>query len=520
MTFCKSENCYDMVVVGGGITGAGIFLRAASMGISVLLLEQKDFAGGTSSRSSKMVHGGLRYLKQGKLFMTRNSVKERELLLERFPGLVEPLEFIMPVYRDHGPSKLTMGAGLSLYSIMAGKKQHRGLTVAETGALLPFIKKDNLAGGFLFADAQVDDARLVLRVMGEGCDHGGKALNYTRVRFVNRNSQNKVIGVTAEDLETGNFFEIKSPVVINATGAFAEVLHPSPEKGFHLRPLRGSHLIFPGSLLPVKSAVSFIHPRDLRPVFLFPWEGCAVLGTTDVDHGQGLYGEPFIQPEEAEYLMEGVDSAMPGLRLHRNQCIASMAGVRPVLSSGKTKASKESREHVVWEEKGLVTVTGGKLTTFNLLARDAIKAAKPYLPSSARKRFDFLAGLKKGSAENLSHKEKSSFLSKGESRRLYGRYGKRADIILGSGYDLSYLGSTSTLCGEIAFAAEHEQVRHLSDLMLRRTRLGILLPQGGREVLKIVESIARPILNWDEPRWNREKELYLNHWKSSYSSPF
>ncbi len=518
MEFNKIDNRYDMVVVGGGITGAGIFLRAAAMGLSVLLLEQNDFAWGTSSRSSKMVHGGLRYLKEGKLLMTRDSVKERQRLLTIFPGLVEPLEFIMPVYKGHGPSKPLMGLGLSLYSIMALEKQHKGLNRAQTEATVPFINTRNLTGGFIFGDAQVDDARLVLRIISQGLDLGGAARNYTRVCAVNRDNRNRVAGVTAQDTDTGKTMEISAPVVINATGAFAEELHPSPEKGLHIRPLRGSHLIFPDQSIPGNRVVSFVHPRDKRPVFIFPWEGCAVLGTTDVDHGHGLNTEPVIQREEAAYLLEGAAFAMPGLNLDPKTCIASMAGVRPVLSHGGTNASKESREHVVWEDQGLVTVTGGKLTTFNLLARDAIKAAKNYLPAGS-KMVDPLAG--PGITPKVSTSAPSApSLSSADRRRLYGRYGNGATAIIQSGHDLSHLGTTATLWAELAFAAEHEQVRHLSDLLLRRTRLGILLPQGAKEHLKAVESICKPFLKWDDQRWHQEKQDYLTHWSRHYSSPF
>ncbi|MCP4114905.1 MAG: glycerol-3-phosphate dehydrogenase/oxidase [Desulfobacteraceae bacterium] len=511
----KIDTRYDMVVIGGGITGAGIFLRAAAMGVSVLLLEQNDFAWGTSSRSSKMVHGGLRYLKEGRLLLTRDSVKERQRLLSIFPGLVEPLEFIMPVYKGHGPSKPVMGLGLSLYSLLAWEKQHKGLNRTQTEAAIPFVNTHNLTGGFIFGDAQVDDARLVLRLLSQGRDLGGTALNYTKVCSVNRDSKNKVAGVTARDTDTGETVEISAPVVINATGAFAEELHPSPEKGLHIRPLRGSHLVFPGQAIPDRRVISFVHPRDQRPVFAFSWEGCLVLGTTDVDHKQGLTSEPVIQPYEAAYLMEGAAFAMPGLKLDPNTCIASMAGVRPVLSHGGTQASKESRDHVVWEDKGLVTVTGGKLTTFNLIARDALKAAKPYLPSGSQNS-DPLADPGMHALESTADPS----LAPTDRRRLYGRYGNRATDIIASGHDLSHLGDTATLWAELAYAAEHEQVRHLSDLLLRRTRLGILLPQGAKEYLKAVQTICKPLLPWDDQRWEQEIQQYLTHWNRYYSSPF
>ncbi len=359
MTASGLKTDWDMTIIGGGITGAGIFREACRMGLSVLLLEQKDFAWGTSSRSSKMVHGGLRYLIEGKIRLSMASVRERQRLLHEAPGLVDPLRFLTPVYTTHGPSKMLLGLALSAYSLMAMKKQHTRLSPEQTKERIPLIRTDHLDAAFCFQDAQADDARLVLRLISEGCARGGTALNYTRVCKVERDQQGRVAALTAEDAETGKTVELRTNIVINATGAWAESLHPSPVKGFHLRPLRGSHLIFPGKLFALDTVISFFHPADNRPVFLYPWEGCLILGTTDVDHVDPLDAEPSITQEEASYLMEGLAYILPGLNISEKDCISSIAGVRPVLSKGGKEASKESRDHVVWEDRGLVTVTGG-----------------------------------------------------------------------------------------------------------------------------------------------------------------
>ncbi|MCK5313172.1 MAG: FAD-dependent oxidoreductase, partial [Desulfobacteraceae bacterium] len=280
------KTTYDMVVIGGGITGAGVFHEAVKKGYQVLLVEAKDFAWGTSSRSSKMVHGGLRYLAAGQWKLTKKAVKERERLLRCYPGLVTPLDFIMPVFDHYGPSSTSMKIGLSIYSFLAGEKQHKTYPKADVINTIAGIREQNLVSAVGFKDAQVDDARLVLRLIYEACLQDGTALNYTKAISIERDHTNKVAAVNIKDKRTGSLAEIKTKVVINATGAFAETLHPSPMKGFHIRPLRGSHLIFPGNLLPIDQVVSFMHPKDLRPVFLFPWEGSVLLGTTDVDHDQ------------------------------------------------------------------------------------------------------------------------------------------------------------------------------------------------------------------------------------------
>jgi len=505
---------YDMVVAGGGVTGAGTFYEAVQKGYRVLLVEAKDFAWGTSSRSSKMVHGGLRYLKQGKFLLTKAAVKERERLLKQYPGLVTPLQFIMPVFDDYGPSRSSMKIGLSIYSFMAGEKQHKSYTKTEVMEKIPGIRKENLVSAVGFKDAQVDDARLVLRLIYEGCRLGGTALNYTKVTGIERDRKGYLAVVNMMDEHHLAPFEIKTKVLINATGAFAEILHPSPMKGFHIRPLRGSHLIFPETIFPLDRVLSFIHPQDLRPVFLFPWEGSVLLGTTDVDHDQDMETEPFVTMEEAHYLMEGLTHILPNLNLSLNDCISSIAGVRPVLSKKKKAASRESREHVVWKNKGLITVTGGKLTTFRMLASDALKAAKSYLPKPTNLTF----------GETIKEQpwdETCQDVSKSVQERISGRYGSFGYQIIRQ-YDkelFSPIENTKSLWAEIRYAAEHENIHHLSDLLLRRVRIGLLLPEGGKKILDRIETLCKPYLSWNNKKWDTEKKAYINLWETYYSPP-
>ncbi|MFZ5564145.1 MAG: glycerol-3-phosphate dehydrogenase/oxidase [Thermodesulfobacteriota bacterium] len=518
-TFITVDNVarsWDLIVIGGGITGAAVFREAVRMGLRVLLMEQEDFAWGTSSRSSKMVHGGLRYLKEGKVLLTRASVKERQRLLGEVPGLVDPLGFMMPVYSDGGPSKTLMGVGLSVYSLMALEKQHIGYSAARMAELVPGLRTENLTGGFYFKDAQVDDARLVLRLIQEGQANGGTALNYTRVQAIGRDSHGKLASVTAQDTETGASAELSTKAVVNATGAWADRLGTVPEPGVHLRPLRGSHMVFPASVFPLDKVVSFIHPADHRPVFIFPWEGTAFLGTTDVDHERDLNTEPVITRREVDYLMEGLDFILPGLNISESSCIATMAGVRPVLSHGRAAASAESREHAVWDEKGMVTMTGGKLTTFRLLANDALKAARDYLPATplpSRKEPVFDAP--------KSRSRKMDQVKAAAQQRLYGRYGEQANALVeGCVPDLlTPVFSTDTLWAEIDFAARHGQVRHLSDLLLRRVRIGVLLAEGGAICFERLEPICKSALGWSQDQWEAEKAAYMKLWNQAYAPP-
>ena len=503
----------DLVIIGGGVTGAGIFYETAHLGLRVVLIEQHDFAWGTSSRSSKLIHGGLRYLKEGHVLLTRDAVKERERLLREAPGLVTPLAFVVPIYKDRAPGRWTLEAGLSLYDLLAAKRRHRFLKPEEIVAQVPFIERKALIGGFEFWDAQVDDARLVLRLISEGRLAGGHAFNYTAALSIDRDANGPVIGVTLQDVETLDVRSIRSSAVINATGYWAERLHPQTNLKKRLRPLRGSHLVFPSNVLPVECAVSFMHPRDKRAVFVLPWEGAVLVGTTDLDHQPDLNVEPTISETEADYLMEGVRALFPSLGLSLDQSIASLAGLRSVISGDSNLLpSEESREHDIWTEDGLVTIAGGKLTTYRRVALDALKAAQPFLPKLGRVPAE-------GSGFDLAEPAPDlPGLDPVIWERLSGRYGPVALRIVTDipAADLTYIPGTRTLWAELVYAAGHESVRHLADLLLRRVRIGLLLPEGGKAHLPRIERLCRPALGWSKSRWRREVKQYMTHWQQAH----
>ncbi|MBF0451150.1 MAG: glycerol-3-phosphate dehydrogenase/oxidase [Candidatus Magnetomorum sp.] len=508
---------WDLVIIGGGITGTGILREAARMNLNVLLLEQNDFAWGTSSRSSKLVHGGLRYLKEGRFLLTRHSVVERERLIAEVPGLVDPLGFLMPIYSDHGAGRWLIKAGLTVYDLLAWKQQHQYFSREEFLNLVPYVLKKNLLGGFRFVDAQVDDARLVLRVLSEATQEGGTALNYTAAKEIVRDDNGYVTGLVVVDTESQETQTLKTRAIINASGAWAEQLHPSPQPGLHLRPLRGSHLIFPSQCIPVKEAVSFEHPEDRRPVFAIPWEGAVLFGTTDVDYDRELSQEPVITKQEAEYLMTAIHARFPDLNVKRSDCLSSIAGVRPVLSENKKDPSKESREHVVWIDKGLVTITGGKLTTFRRLAWDALKAVKPFLNT-----FSTLGKGHPVFSELDTSIQKPEAIEPADWRRLCGRYGNAIQTIIDQAPEdsLTMIPNTHTFWAELPFVAENEHIRHLSDLLLRRVRIGLLLKEGGKEYLDKIQTLCSPVLDWDADKWEHEKKDYISHWRQAYGVPF
>lgn len=501
---------YDVVVIGGGITGAGILLEAARRGLRTLLVEQRDFAWGTSSRSSKLVHGGLRYIKQGKLLLTRDSVRERQHLLQAAAGLVEPQPFAFGQYAGRKPNRRVFAAGLAVYDWLAGARTRRLLSADEFLMEVPHARREGLAGVLGYLDAKTDDARLVLRVLQEGQMAGGHAVNYMAARALVREG-GRVCGAELEDAITKHKMHVRARVVINATGAWAERLHDG--SGQKLRPLRGSHLVLPAWRLPVAQAVSLMHPTDGRPVFAFPWEGVAIVGTTDVDHRGDLQTEAAITTDELHYLLAALAFQFPDLGITRDDVIATYAGVRPVIDSGKSDPSSETREHAVWKEEGLLTVTGGKLTTFRLIALDALHHAAPMLGRALdlapRPVFEEAAPLQ------------ALGITRGMRLRLCGRYGAHAQALVDAAQagELELFPGTCTLWAELRWAARVEAVMHLEDLLLRRTRLGLQLRKGGAEHMARIRAVCQTELGWDDARWEREQRDYQALWERYYDVP-
>ena len=515
---------WDVIVVGGGITGAGILREATRLGLRTLLVEKRDFGWGTSSRSSKLVHGGLRYLKERKVRLTRASVHERERLLDEGPGLIDPLGFLLATYEGDRPGRWTYSAGLSIYDLLALQWSHRRYSPEDFQMLAPHISQPGLKGGFRYGDAQTDDARLVLRLIREAVADGALALNYVTAREILRDRTlhtAPAVGVrlrdeASHDSPAGRTVKVYGKVVINATGAWADQLRGQVGAPPGIRPLRGSHLIFPAWRLPVAQAVSFLHPVDRRPVFIFPWEGITLVGTTDVDHEQPLDDEPRIEPDEVAYLMAAVEAQFPSLQLSLNDVISTFAGVRPVIGSGKADPSKESRDHVVWEENGLLTVTGGKLTTFRLIALDALDAVRDRLPE--------LPPMDKGvPVLNQVDVELpgAEYLDEAAVRCLLGRYAADAPALVAAAKpgELEPIPGTRTLWAELRWAARAEGVVHLDDLLLRRVRLGHLLLQGGKSLLPQIRAICQPELGWHDVRWEVEEAAYLDLVQRCYGLP-
>ncbi|MBX3207965.1 MAG: glycerol-3-phosphate dehydrogenase/oxidase [Labilithrix sp.] len=507
----RLDQPWDLVVVGGGITGAGILGEAARHGKKVLLVEAQDFSSGTSSRSTKLVHGGLRYLRQGQFLLTRKSVRERERLMQEGAGLVNALGFSLGVFPGDQMPKWMYGVGLAMYDALAGKWAHEAQSRDEIITRVPSLDGSKVEGGYRYFDAQTDDSRLVLRVLREAVKQGGTAINYARADKLLRTADGRVRGVVLRDTAPGasRTAEVEAKVVINATGAWADELRAELGQDKRLRRIRGSHLTFEHRRLPLPEAVSLLHPRDQRAVFAIPWEGVTILGTTDVDHG-ALDEEPSISDAEREYLLEAAQKAFPAAEITEKDVISSWSGVRPVIDTGKSDPSKESREHAIWKEDGLLTITGGKLTTFAVMARDALGAAE-----------EDLGGLQARTRvlePNVDGIDWPRSLNDDDRLRLLGRFGAEVLDITADRERCHRIPGSIALWSELRHAARAEGVVTLSDLLLRRVRLGLLLPNGGLDLVTDIRALVQPELGWDDTKWDAELASYRETWKKAYSA--
>lgn len=513
----EPQTSFDLVVIGGGITGAGVAREAAGSGLKTLLVEQKDFAWGTSSRSSKMVHGGLRYLAAGHPRLTRDAVRERERMMREAPGLVDPLPFLMPHYRGRFPGPGLFQVLLAIYDGLAGTRSRQKYGPAETRQWVPGLTVDGLRATSRFTDAVTDDARLVQRLIAEAKHDGAVCLNYVTATSIDREASGAVCGLRLmpEESIRDEGIPVRTRCIINATGAWADRLQTqsATDHPLCIRPLRGSHLVIPWHKLPVTCAVSLMHPDDRRPVFAFPWAGATVLGTTDLEHQGDLNREPSITCEEVDYLLQIAKRLFPGAAVERADVMSTWAGVRPVVTDGDGKApSRENREHAIRQDSGLISISGGKLTTFRQMARQALMMAlgdrhETRLRASTRPVFS-----------PVPRATVPVGLPTLTWRRLGGYYGPARDALLNDG-GVSEIDRTGLLWAELEWACRHEQVQHLDDLMLRRSRLGLIRPDGGRALLPDIRKRCQNLLGWDDARWREEQERYLAIYHEAYQLP-
>jgi glycerol-3-phosphate dehydrogenase len=533
-----TEDEFDVVVVGGGITGAGVALDAAARGYSVALVEKTDYAAGTSSRSSKLVHGGLRYLQKFDLGLVREALLERQLMVKLAPHLVRPLPLVVPAFNDEAPNRI-VGLGLNMYDVLSLDKlrrrgrrgkgnddepgantweewspdRHRTISGEEVAELLPALAPRDPTSGYLFYDCQTDDARLVLTVLGEAERFGAICANGLEVVELAEDG-GRAAGVVVVDSDTGERLTIRAANVVNATGVWADRIRPEElhdeEEIPVIRPSRGTHITLAPEALPL-NAGAIVPAGGGRTVFALPWLGRSLIGTTDNDYEGDIDA---VEPAEddVDYLLAAVNEFF-GTGLDRGDLTGAYAGVRPLISTGDPKKSVDiSRRAELYEtSSGLVTITGGKLTTWRRMAKLAVDRLVERDGREAPCRTHEIPLGQAIAAEELPRVEG---VPEASYARLADRYGYAAHDVLAVAGERGELAQPVVpgqpdLLAELAFAARREQARSLADVLLRRTRLGLLDARALEgETLDRAARVLAGELGWDDARVADEIERY------------
>ena len=532
------DHPFDVVVVGGGITGAGVALDAASRGYSVALVEQGDFAQGTSSRSSKMVHGGLRYLQNFDLGLVREALLERQLLVRLAPHLVYPTPFLVPALGEERRDR-RIGIGLNMYDVMAtsrigrGRSQraehsaeadywspdrHRTISGEEAEELIPALGPKEPSSAYLFYDCQTDDVRLVLTVLGEAERFGAVVLNGAEVTEVLEEG-GQAAGVAFRETDTGARVEVRAENVVNATGVWADRIRPdellAEEEIPKIRPSRGTHVTLSTDDLAIGTAACIVPAGESRTIFALPWYGRVLVGTTDNDYEGGIDHVP-PSTSDVEYLLDALNSYF-GTSLGEEDLTGAYAGVRPLISSGDPKKSVDiSRKAELYEtSSGMLTITGGKLTTFRRMAAQVVDRITVRDGRNAECRTD---DIQLGMAARPEDLLTDVTLPDGAADQLAFRYGHAARAVLDLCEQRPELAQPIVpghpdLRAEVVIAARVEQARSVADVLLRRTRLGLLAARELREA-ELVEAVAS--LLGEEHAWSRSRvKAEIEAWEAA-----
>jgi glycerol-3-phosphate dehydrogenase len=519
---------FDVVVVGGGITGAGVALDAATRGYSVALVERADYASGTSSRSSKLVHGGLRYLQHLDLGLVREALLERQLMVALAPHLVRPLALVVPAFEGVRPDRL-MGVGLNLYDVMSRDRlrprkddaesswspaRHRTISGEEVIELLPALAAREPTSGYLFYDCQTDDARLVLTVLGEAERFGAVCANRLDAQELLLEEDGRARGVLVRDEESGEQLQVRAANVVNATGVWADELQPEELQGeadLRIRPSRGTHITLRHEDLPL-SAGAIVPAGGGRTIFALPWLGRTLVGTTDNDYEGSALEHIAPAHDEIEYLLAAVNEFF-ATSLTPAELTGAFAGVRPLISTGDAKKSVDiSRKAELYEtSSGMITITGGKLTTWRRMAKLAVDRL---VEREAREAPCHTHEIPLGQAIAVEELPAVEGVPAESYAALAGRYGYAAHQVLALAAERGelaqpVLAGLPDLLAEVALAARSEQARSVGDVLLRRTRLGLLAARelSGDPVRRVAEVLARE-LQWDAARVDVEIDRF------------
>jgi glycerol-3-phosphate dehydrogenase len=497
---------WSFIVIGGGATGVGVAVDAAARGYRVLLLEQNDFGKGTSSRSTKLVHGGVRYLEQGNISLVMEALKERGLLRENAPHLVTDLAFVVPTYSWWRTP--FYGIGLKIYQALSGKYGFGAsqlLSKEETLERLPTIRTDGLRGGVIYFDGQFDDSRLLINMATTAAEQGATLLNYVKVTGLTRDEEGLINGVTARDVETGAEFTLRAQVVINATGPFTDSVRElaDPDIVPMIAPSQGAHLVFDRSFLPGQTAIMVPHTGDGRVMFAIPWHGHTLVGTTDTPLPEATL-EPRALDQEIDLIL-----STAGRYLHkeptRADILSVFAGIRPLVKVGDSKNTAAlSRDHTIHiDPSGLLSIAGGKWTTYRNMAEDCVNQAATlgHLPerSSATRQL-------KIHGYHTHPEQLGPFAVYGSDAPLLHEILKN-DPILGQPLhaNLPYCGA------EVIWAVREEMARTVEDVLARRTRALFLNAKAALQMAaKVAELMARELNRdaaWQEAEVQKFREL-------------
>jgi glycerol-3-phosphate dehydrogenase len=515
-----ATDVFDVLVIGGGVTGCGVALDAAGRGLSVALLEKRDFAAGTSSRSSKLIHGGLRYLEQFDIGLVREALHERRLLVEKIaPHLVHPTPFLLPL-KHRAWDRLYLGSGLLLYDALAGLRpampRHRHLSRGACLRAVPSLREDALVGGIRYYDAQVDDARFSLMLALTATAYGALCAPAVGViAFLHQ--EERISGARVRDLESGDEFEVRARAVINATGVWTTEVErlAGVEAPMMVRPSKGVHVVVPKAR--IDSAYALILPTEKSVLFVLPWGNQWIVGTTDTDWHFGL-DHPAASRSDIQYLLDHVNAVLKD-PLTFDDITAVYAGLRPLLRGGADETAGLSREHAVRRSApGLISVAGGKYTTYRLMARDAVDVAARELPfavdASRTADIPLLGAVGLSGAEfRLTIHPGATRLAPEQLQHLVRRYGTLASKVLDLLVDEPrladpLLGAEKYLAVEVRYAALHEGALHVDDVLTRRTHIAFEAPDRGRLAAEHVAQLMAPVLGWDRASIDREITHY------------
>ncbi|KRF19134.1 glycerol-3-phosphate dehydrogenase [Nocardioides sp. Soil797] len=517
----------DVLVVGGGVVGAGTALDSVTRGLSTGLIEQRDFASGTSSRSSKLIHGGLRYLEMFDFGLVREALEERGLLLTRLaPHLVRPVPFLYPLTKHL--ERPYVGAGLALYDAMAmagkydmGVPRHKHLFRRQVARMAPDLKTEALTGAIRYYDCQVDDARLVMTIARTAATHGAHVATRTKVIGFVREGE-RVVGVNAKDLETGREFQVRARVVVNAAGVWTDEIQEmvGGRGSLNVQASKGIHLVVPRDR--IRSDAGFITKTEKSVLFVIPWGRHWIIGTTDTAWDLDK-AHPAASKADIDYLLAHVNTILRE-PLDHDDVEGVYAGLRPLLRGESEPTSRISREHtVVTPVPGLVMIAGGKLTTYRVMARDAIDAAAHSLKTTVNLTVrdsitDRVPLVGADGFETRSNQRvllaRRSGLHVARIDHLLGRYGGLVDDLLALVAERPELaapleGAEDYLAAEVVHAVTHEGAQHLDDVLTRRTRVSIEMFDRGVAAAPQVAELMGAELGWDEERRREEVTHYL-----------